>query len=144
MSDRKTGRSRAAGFSLLTCLLLILQFARSGESARPAPQVQADYLSALSAADHFLQAWQSGDAENGTSLLTTHAKTTASTEIVEKFFSSETPSAYEIERGKMLRRGHYQFPVVLITAKHNRVHRQFSSIIVLNTGGNDWAIDKLP
>lgn len=108
------------------------------------PRVQADYLSALSAADHFLQAWQSEDAENGTSLLTTHAKTTASTEIVERFFSSAAPSAFEIERGKMLRRGHYEFPIVLMTEDHNRVHRQFSSIVVLNTGGNDWAIDKLP
>lgn len=128
----------------MACLLFIPQFARSAGVPRPVPLVQADYLAALSAADHFLQAWQSGDAENGTSLLTSHAKTVASAEIVEKFFSSAAPSAYEIESGKMLRRGHYQFPVVLMTAMHKRVHRQFSSIIVLNTAGNDWAIDKLP
>jgi hypothetical protein len=104
---------------------------------------QTDYLSALSAVDHFLQAWQSGDAENGIALLTSHAKQAATTEIVEKFFSTETSSAYEIERGKMLKRGRYEFPIVLMTSRNNRVHRQFSRIVVLNTGGNDWAIDKL-
>ncbi len=77
-------------------------------------------------------------------LLTSHAKKGATTEILEKFFSNETPSAYEIERGKMLKRGRYQFPVVLIISRNNHIHRQFSSIVVLNTGGNDWAIDKLP
>jgi hypothetical protein len=144
MPHRKTDFSRAAGFSLLVSLLLLPQFAGSAGATRPASLLQTEYISALSAVDHFLQAWQSGDAENGTSLLTSRAKTAASTEIVEKFFSSDAPSAYEIDRGKMLSRSRYEFPVVLMTAKHNRIHRQFTRIIVLNTGGNDWAIDKLP
>jgi len=65
--------------------------------------------------------------------------------MVEKFFSNSNPSAYEIERGKMLKRGRYEFPVVLVMqSPNNRVRRRFSSIIVSNTGGSDWAIDKLP
>jgi hypothetical protein len=45
----------------------------------------------------------------------------------------------------MLKRGRYEFPVVLVMqSPNNRVRRRFSSIIVLNTGGSDWAIDKLP
>ncbi len=125
-------------------LLIPAEFAYSAATKRPAPPLQADYVSALSAADHFLQAWQSGDVENGTSLLTSHAKTATNTEVVDSFFSNEAPAAYEIERGKMLSRSRYEFPIVLMTRKHGRVHRQFSNIIVLRTGGNDWAIDKLP
>jgi hypothetical protein len=124
--------------------MLSIAISASAAATHSAPALQPDYLSALSAVDHFLQAWQSGDAENGMALLTSHAKKATTTEIVEKFFSTETPSGYEIERGKMLKRGRYEFPIVLVTSKNNRVHRQFSSIIVLNTGGDDWAIDKLP
>jgi len=114
--------------------------------ARPGqtPQISRDYILALSAVDHFLQAWQLGDAEHGVALLTSHAKKTTTTENVEQFFSSEAPSAYEIERGKRLSRGRYEFPVVLMILKNNRIRRQFSTIVVLDTGGNEWAIDKLP
>lgn len=142
MSHRGTGHS-AAAFFLLVCLLLVESAYPAGATRKGAPS-PADYLSALSAANHFLQAWQSSDAENGVSLLTSRAKKAASTEIIEQFFSNDGPSAYEIERGKRLARGRYEFPVVLMTFRKNRVHRQFSNIIVLNTGGNDWAVDKLP
>ncbi|HEY1658961.1 MAG TPA: hypothetical protein VGG14_11485 [Candidatus Sulfotelmatobacter sp.] len=145
MSYRETGGTAAVISSLLVSLLLVAQqSAYSATAAPPVPASLPDYLSALSAADHFLQAWQAGDTENGMSLLTSHAKKAVTTEIVEEFFSNEPPAAYEIEHGKVLSRGRYEFPVVLMTAKHNRIHRQFSSIIVLDTGGNDWAIDKLP
>jgi hypothetical protein len=79
-------------------------------------------------------------------LLTSHAKETATTDVVERFFSNPGPAAYEIERGKLLRRGRYEFPVVLVSGTSNKVHvrRRFSSIIVVNTGNNEWAVDKLP
>lgn len=125
-------------------LFLILSIPAFASSNRPSSSLQPDYPFALSAADHFLQAWQSGDAENGVALLTTHAKKTLTTEFLEKFFAGEAPSAFEIGHGKILRIGRYEFPVVLITGKNSRTHRKFSSIIVLNTGGNDWAVDKLP
>jgi len=103
-------------------------------------------MPALAAADHFLQAWQSGDLENGTALLSSQAKKVATTDVVEKFFANPVSSAYEITRGKLLKRGRYEFPVVLVTepAKNTRARRHFSSIIVVNTGNNDWAVDKLP
>jgi hypothetical protein len=46
--------------------------------------------------------------------------------------------------GKLLKPGRYEFPVVLVLggAKHPR--RRFSSIVVVNTGNNGWAVDKLP
>jgi hypothetical protein len=128
--------------SLIFCALMLL----SQLSAKTRASVLGPgYVPALAAADHFLQAWQSGDIESGTALLSSHAKEAATTEDVEKFFS-EPAAAYEIERGKLLKRGRYEFPIVLITGgtKEARPRRHFSSIIVVNTGKNDWAVDKLP
>jgi hypothetical protein len=129
---------------LILCLSLVL-VCRVAAGTGPAAALDPGYVSALAAADHFLQAWQSGDMENGMVLLSSHAKETATTDAVEKFFSNSRPSAYEIERGRPLKRGRYEFPVVLVggnSKSHPR--RRFSSIIVVNTGNNDWAVDKLP
>jgi hypothetical protein len=130
--------------SLILCSTLLLEPLVA--KARPALGLEHGYVSALAAADHFLQAWQSGDLENGTALLSTHAKEAATTDVVENFFANPVSSAYEIGRGKLLKRGRYEFPVVLVTeaAKNTRAHRHFSSIIVVNTGKNEWAVDKLP
>ncbi|MGC1653740.1 MAG: hypothetical protein WA722_13060 [Candidatus Sulfotelmatobacter sp.] len=129
--------------SLIFCVLLLSSHlaAKTRASGR-----DPGYVPALAAADHFLEAWQSGDLENGTALLSSHAKEAVTTEVVEKFFSESAPAAYEIERGRLLKRGRYEFPVVLVTetAKDTRARRHFSSIIVVNTGNNDWAVDKLP
>jgi hypothetical protein len=111
---------------------------------RAASGLDAGYVRALAAADHFLQAWQTGDIENGTALLSSHAKEVATTEGVEKFFSNPGPSAYEIVRGKLLKRGRYEFPVVLLSGAPKNSRRRFSSIVLVNTGDNDWAVDKLP
>jgi hypothetical protein len=126
------------GMSLLLSPLAIM--------GRPTPALDLGYVQALAAADHLLQAWQSGDAENGMVLLTSHAKETASPDVIEKFFSSTGPSAYEIGRGKLLKRGRYEFPVVFVGAVSKNIHarRRFSSIVVVSTGNSDWAIDKLP
>jgi hypothetical protein len=104
-----------------------------------------DYASALQAADRFLQAWQSDDTENGIALLTSRAKQAASTDGIRRFFSNATPCAYEIGHGKLVKHGRYEFPVVLLGAsKNNHSRRRSSSIIVLHSGGDDWAVDKLP
>lgn len=79
-------------------------------------------------------------------LLTNRAKEKAGPEVIEKFFSGAYSSAYEIGHGKLVRRDRYEFPIVLIsnTSDTSRIHRQFSTIIVLNTGDGGWAVDKLP
>jgi len=126
---------------LCTSLLLTPLAAKTRQSAPS----DAGYVPALAAADHFLQAWQSGDAENGMALLTKHAKEAATTDGIEKFFSNPAGSAYEIGRGKLLKHGRYEFPVVLVSAgKNNHTRRRFSSIVIVDTGNNDWAVDKLP
>lgn len=113
--------------------------------SRNGPGLDAEYIPALAAADHFLQAWQSGDSENGIALLTSRAKEAATTDAIDKFFSNSTPSSYEIGRGKLLKPGRYEFPVVLVSgSKNNRPRRRFSSIVIVRSGENDWAVDKLP
>ncbi len=73
-----------------------------------------------------------------------HAKEKATTDAVEKYFSNPSPSAYEIGRGKLVKRGRYEFPVVLVSSSMNHARRRFSSIVIVDTGKNDWAVDKLP
>jgi hypothetical protein len=123
-------------------LLVILSLAGWANAVSAAPDV--DYTAALSATDHFLQAWQSNDAETGMALLTAHAKKNGNKDELEAFFSSGEPAAYEINHGKRLRQGRYEFPVVLVTGETKKLHRKFSTIVIVNTGGNDWAVDKLP
>lgn len=107
-------------FVLVGASFLLSQFSKPIASAasRTVPAKSAalgtDYASALATADRFLQAWQTGDAENGMVLLTGHAKEKVSREDLEAFFSASAPAAYEIARGKPLRRGRYEFPVVLL------------------------------
>ncbi len=77
-------------------------------------------------------------------LLTSHAKEGVNPDMLDKFFSNPEPAAYEIDRGKPLKRDRYEFPVVLVTSKNAHVRRRFSTIVVVNTGNNDWGVDKLP
>jgi hypothetical protein len=134
-----------APLSWLVCVVILLQSPLSAKT-KPNAAVDTDYTLALATADHLLQAWQSGDVENGMVLLSSHIKQGATTEVIEKFFSNSAPSAYEIDRGKFLKIGRYEFPVVLVTgsAKGGRLRRRFSRIVVVNTGNNDWAVEKLP
>jgi nickel-dependent lactate racemase len=105
-----------------------------------------EYVAALTAADRFLQAWQPADSENGVALLTSHAKDAATTDVFDRFFSTCAPEAYEIARGQLMKHGRYEFPVVPVSGAPNsgRLRRRFSSIVIVNTGKNDWAVDKLP
>ena len=130
--------------SLMLCVLFFLLLSTLAAKAPPALGLEPGYVSALAAADRFLQAWQSGDMENGMVLLSGRAKEKATTDAVEKFFSNPGPSAYEIGRGKLLKRGRYEFPVVLVGTSKNHARRRFSSIVIVDTGKNDWAVDKLP
>ena len=118
----------------------------SAAKSRPATSLDAGYLPALATGDRFLQAWQSNDVESGIVLLSGHAKEMATSDGVERFFSDAGPSAYEVEPGKLLKRGHYEFPVVLITTASKNIspRRHFGSVVVVNTRENDWVVDKLP
>jgi hypothetical protein len=138
--------SREAQRPVALAVILCLSFLLTPLAAKTRPGLDPGYIAALAAADHFLQAWQSGDVESGMVLLTSHGKESATTDVVEQFLSNPGPSAYEIGHGKLVKRGRYEFPVVLVTGASQNIHtrRRFSSIIVVNTGKNDWAVDKLP
>jgi hypothetical protein len=135
---------------VVTLYLLIAQLSWSSlffAATRSAPSKSTiGYASALAAADRFLQSWQTGDVETGIVLLTSDAKAKITRNAIEDFFSSAAPSAYEIMRGRKLRRGCYEFPVVLLqySSRNSRGRRRLSTIVVLDTGNNDWAVDKLP
>jgi hypothetical protein len=107
-----------------------------------------EYVSALASANRFLSAWQTQDHEAGIILLTDAAKQHVSEDRMQAFFApgSSIQEGYEISRGKKLKPGRYVFPVALfeIGPDHKWVHPRFSQITVVNTGKDDWAIDKLP
>ncbi|MGD0570300.1 MAG: hypothetical protein ABSA78_18000 [Candidatus Sulfotelmatobacter sp.] len=114
--------------------------------SRPATGLDRDYVPALAAADRFLQAWQSGDTESGMVLLSAHAKEMATSDAVEEFFSNLGPLAYEIDRGRLVKRGRYEFPIVLVSVSSTnaQLHRRFTSIVMVDTGHSEWVVDKLP
>jgi len=98
---------------------------------------------ALTAANHFLHAWQTGDLEDGTVLLSDGIRHSQNAEKLEQFFSNTMNRAFEITRGSG-HQGRYTFPVVLVTLRGSHVTRKFSEVILLDTGKNDWVVDKLP
>jgi len=105
------------------------------------------YVSALGAANRFLQAWQNQDNETGLLMLTDDAKQHSSEDLLDAFFSSGADAAYEIARGKKVKGGRYAFPVTLFpvqsgTSKAGRPQK--SEIVVVRTGKDEWAIDRLP
>ena len=118
-----------------------------GKKHKPTASTPADsnYLAGLSAANRFLAAWQSNDQAAALPLITTRAKQQTTEEGVDKLFSGSSARAFEITRGQALRQGRYEFSIVLLQADESgRTRRRFADIIVVNTGKNDWAVDKLP
>lgn len=133
---------------LMLVLMLIagcpLSAAGSHKSrAKKTVPYDASYAAALNAANRFLHAWQAGDLEAGMVLLSDHARHAQNPDRFEEFFSYGTERAYEISRGTG-NRGRYRFPAVLVTTQGSRARRRFTEIVVVDTGRNEWAIDKLP
>lgn len=117
--------------------------ARTHRAQKPLAPADPAYVSGLAAATRFLHAWQTNDLENGMVLLSDSVRRSHNADRLEQFFSGGTERAFEIARGKG-NRGRYSFPVVLVTTDGTRVQRKVSEIVIVNTGKNDWAVDKLP
>jgi hypothetical protein len=139
---------------LAVCFFLLTNSAWAGSHSHPAKQadpVDPGYVFALAAANHFLHDWQTGDVENGMVLLSDSLRHSQDADHVEEFFSNVTNGgatnrAFESTRGKG-HAGRYTFPVVLVTPRgssSSRITRKFSEIVVIDTGKNDWVVDKLP
>jgi hypothetical protein len=118
-------------------------WARSkAKSAKQEIPTDPGYVYALAAASHFLHAWQTADLEDGMVLLSDTIRHSHNADKLEEFFSSGD-RAFEISRGKG-HQGRYVFPVVLVTLRGSHVTRRASEIIVIESGKNDWVVDKLP
>jgi hypothetical protein len=133
---------------LLLCLLAVTPSLSAKANSSPSTAADPDYVSALAAANRFLHAWQNQDHETGLLMLTNAAKHYTSEDRLQQFFSlgPATQQAFEISRGKKLKPGRYAFPVALFEIREDQrwIHPRFSQIIVIRTGKDDWAIDKLP
>ena len=105
------------------------------------------YVLALATVNHFLHAWQTGDIENGMVQLSNGLRRVQDADKVEQFFydadADVKDRAFEIARGHG-QPGRYSFPVVLIEIRGPRITRKVSELIVVETGKNDWVVDKLP
>ncbi len=131
--------------------LTILMFLAAGLFARNRPvllsSVDQDYRVALLTANRFLHARQIQDQETGILMLSDTLKQHSSVDQLQSYFSGSAQQAFEISRGKRLRPGCYTFPVTVfdsLASDHKKARPHSSRIIVIQTGKNDWAVDKLP
>jgi hypothetical protein len=151
-SRRLSGRHPAFLFRLISTLLSIFLLLSAPLPAKTkasaSPGTDRDYISALAAANRFLHAWQTQDHETGLLMLSDTAKHLTSEDRLNAFFSPglAAQQAFEIGRGKKLKAGRYAFPVALFEIRGDRkwTHPRFSQLIVIRTGNEDWAVDKLP
>jgi hypothetical protein len=156
---RLPGRYLALPAIILTCAPLLSEGAKnkaasipshnyvSRERAGAGRRSDRDYIPALAAANRFLQAWQNQDRETGLLMLTDAAKQGSTATGVETFFASGADAAYEIARGKRVGNGRFAFPVTLFPfhsgpSKPDRPQK--SEIVVVRSGKDEWAIDRLP
>lgn len=131
---------------LAVCLFLATLPLWARSHSHPAKQENTSdpaYVHALTAANRFLHAWQTGDVEAGMVLLGDRVRRSQNADSLEQFFSNATSRAFEIERGRR-HHGRYSFPVILVTATGSHVTRRSSEIILVDAGKNDWVVDKLP
>jgi hypothetical protein len=149
--DLGSARLPVTGLALIAmlavCFLPLVSIAKTKSKSVAAPD--PDYVNALATANRFLHAWQTQDHETGVILLTDSAKQHTSEDYIDVFFSpgESVEEGFEITRGKKLTSGRYRFPVALwqsIAGKNRKPHARFSEIIVVRSGKDEWAIDKLP
>jgi len=77
-------------------------------------------------------------------MLSDAAREYVSPEQLQEFFSPTEAAAFEIEHGRKLNARSYAFPVVLfgMTGGHERPHA--CNILLIRSGKDDWAVEKLP
>ena len=134
-------------FYFCSVVILLSSFAFSFTGKTKLAPPDPDYVLALSAADHFLQAWESRDYEAGVVMLTDVAKQSISESQLDELFGAEKSESrgFEVMHGKKLHPGRYQFPVVLFTgSKARNAAPRYSRLVVVREGKNEWVIDQLP
>ncbi len=139
LSTSNAGTNQTVKLAWATALILLLSlpmWAGGSHKRHSNAPTAADpgYVFALATANRFLHAWQMGDLETGMVLLSDQVRHSQDPEKFEQFFFT---------RGQG-NRGRYRFAIVLVTAAGSHVRRRYSEIIVVDTGKNDWVVDKLP
>jgi hypothetical protein len=130
--------------------LLSVSSAGAAKVKPSAASPDRDYVSALAAANEFLHAWQVQDRAGGVILLSDSAKHQSTEERIEQLLAPGLGvlQSYEIGQGKKVKYGTYSFPVTLFVIGTGKpvkpIRPRFSQIVVVRTGTDDWAIDKLP
>jgi hypothetical protein len=130
---------------LLLVFVLVVSILLSAKNRTPVVAADPDYISALGAANHFLQAWETRDYETGIVMLTDAAKQGISEERLDALFSPEHPGqrAYEVMHGRKLQAGRYAFPVALFENGKGRGNPRYSQIVVVRESKEEWVVDKL-
>jgi hypothetical protein len=128
---------------IITLFIASRLWASHNHPPKPEPPPEPGYVYALAAANHFLHAWQIGDLENGMVLLSDGIRHSQNADQLETFFSREKERSFEIGRGHG-HTGQYTFPVTLVSLRGSHALRRTSQITVIETGKNDWVVDKLP
>jgi hypothetical protein len=131
-------------FLKLPWLLFLTPGLMFGRTRPAAVKTDGDYVYALAAADKFLHAWQIQDQEDGLVMLSDAAKQRWPEDRLEAFFASPENAGYEIGRGRKLKAGRYAFPVALLGNSAAKVRKRISEIVVMQSGKEDWEVDKLP
>ena len=129
----------------MSVALAFSSFTGAKKPKASAPPSDPNYVAALATANRFLAAWQNHDQEAGLPLLTNRAKHQSSEAEIDALFSDSAARAFEIFHGRQLSHDRYLFPVLLLqTSAPAHTRRKFTRILIVNTGKNDWAVDKLP
>jgi hypothetical protein len=125
-------------------LSIILLSTFSFAARKPVPAVDNDYIFALSAANHLLDAWQTGDLEAGVVMLTDAAKQNISESQLDEFFAGDKQGTrgFELLHGRKLEAGKYDFPLALFEGKGKPP--RISHLVVIKESKNEWVIDRLP
>jgi hypothetical protein len=126
--------------AVLSVLLATAPLTWAKKHKASSPPTDSSYVAALATANRFLAAWQGNDQEAGLPLITNRAKHQRSEADIDKLFSGASARAFEITHGRQLSHGRYLFPVLLLQGGV----RRYTEIVIVNTGTNDWAVDKLP
>jgi hypothetical protein len=139
--------SRTVRIGLPVTLILLLSLlpaaAAKKHHSKPPDPPDPNYVFALATVNRFLHAWQTDDLETGMVLLSDHVRHSQDPEKFEQFFAGSADRAFEISRGQG-NHGRYRFAIVLVTGDGPRIRRRSSEIIVVDSGKNDWVVDKLP
>jgi hypothetical protein len=137
-------RMRLRSLAIVVIIICAAAMSSARVPARSSRALDPGYSVALAAANRFLQAWQVQDHETAIVMLTDAARQHTSPEHLSDFFSPSPQAAYEIAHGKRLGPAQYVFPVVLFGFNGAPSRPRYCKVIVIRTGKEDWAVDRLP